>query len=498
MAKVIRDLSDTSSYWAAVWTMCPMPDVHVICDAPIGCFNLVATAVSDYTDAIPHIENITPSVMREAEVGGTGTGPAVRRTYEGLRDAGILDGKHLIVISTAESEMIGSDLTDLVTQLKPGTRFFFSDSLAADEWLGRDRVLQWLWEHYGKEAAATIAVELGTVNIIGPTYGCFNLPADLHEVRRLIEGAGGKINLVYPYEATLSNTAQLASAQVNVVMYHEFGHTLADTLGQPWIHAPMGMAGTTDFIRRLGELLGTSAQAEAFIEHEKRTTLQPVWDLWRGPQGDWFATITVGLVGTGTYVAGLKAYLGDELGMAITLTAARPHKKGDLDNEAVRQKLHIQPPSFLFGSINEKIYLSEAGAKYTSFIPAAFPGPIVRRALGTPFMGYSGTVYVLQEIVNRLYDVLFNFLPVDAAYAQIRGGNGVDVSAAAQGTKPGNLPWQPAAKIALDVALEKLPFLPRISASRDLQMKVETLAQSRDLHEITAELVEEMLSTQRS
>jgi chlorophyllide a reductase subunit Z len=47
--------------------------VHVICDAPIGCFNLVATAVPDYTDAIPDIENITPSIITEDEVGSSGT-----------------------------------------------------------------------------------------------------------------------------------------------------------------------------------------------------------------------------------------------------------------------------------------------------------------------------------------------------------------------------------------------------------------------------------------
>jgi chlorophyllide a reductase subunit Z len=121
---IIRDLSDTSGYWAAIWTMCPMPDVHVICDAPVGCFNLVGTAVPDYTDAIPHIENLTPATMTEQEVGGKGTGPKVRSTYEGLRDAGALEGKRLIVVSTAESEMIGSDHTDLVKQLHPGTTFY--------------------------------------------------------------------------------------------------------------------------------------------------------------------------------------------------------------------------------------------------------------------------------------------------------------------------------------------------------------------------------------
>jgi chlorophyllide a reductase subunit Z len=485
---IIRDLPDTSSYWAAIWTMCVLPDVHVICDAPIGCFNLVATAIPDYTDAVPHIENVTPSVIREAEVGGTGTGPAVQRTYEGLRDAGSLDGKHLIVVSTAESEMIGSDLSDLVTTFQPGTTFFHSESLSHDEWHGRDRVLQWLWDNYAAAGAADIEVEPGLVNIIGPTFGCFNSPSDLHEIRRLIEGAGGRINMVFPMESTLSDMANLAKAQVNVVLYKEFGHTLAETLGQPWIHAPMGMRATTDFIRQLGDWLGTAEQARAFIAHEKKTTLQAVWDLWRGPQGDWLSTSTVGVVATGTYADGLRTYLGDELGMPIAFTAARPRRLDEMDNEALRQAIHRQPPTFLYGSINERIYLSEAGARQTAFMPIAFPGAVVCRAVGTPYMGYRGAVYILQEIINRLYDALFNVLPVDSAYAQVRSGT---LGAAAP--TPGNLPWQPEARALLDEALSKLPFLSRISASRELQMKVETAAHAAGVGEVTAELAAQAL-----
>lgn len=493
MTKIIRDLSDTSSYWAAVWTMCALPDVHVICDAPIGCFNLVATAVPDYTDAIPHIENITPSIIREQEVGGSGTGQAVEKTYEGLRDEGLLEGKQLIVVSTAESEMIGSDLSDLVTRLHPGTTFFHSESLSDDEWLGRDRVLQWLWEQYGQQAAADVAVEPGLVNIIGPTYGCFNSPSDLHEVKRLIEGAGGKVNLIFPYEATLAELPNLAKGQVNVVLYKEFGHTLADSLGQPWLHAPMGIRGTNDFVRKLGKLLGTEETAVAFIQREKETTLQAVWDLWKGPQGDWFGTTNIGVVATGTYVDGLVAFLGDEMGMPIALAASRPLRPGEPDNEGVRQQLHAQAPAFMFGSINEKIYLSEAGARHTNFIPASFPGPIVRRAVGTPFMGYRGTVYILQEIVNRLYEVLFNFLPLDAAYGQQRSGRpgGPPV---AQGSMPGNLPWQAEARAALNAALEQMPFLARISASRELQMQVEALAHEQELTDVTPDLVAAVLA----
>ncbi|MCB0010478.1 MAG: chlorophyllide a reductase subunit Z [Anaerolineales bacterium] len=487
MPKVIRDLSDSSSYWAAVWTMCALPDVHVICDAPIGCFNLVATAVPDYTDAIPHIENITPSIITEQEVGGSGTGPAVQRTYENLRDTGMLAGKRLIVVSTAESEMIGSDLTDLVTALQPGTTFFHSESLSDDEWLGRDRVLQWLWENYGAAAAADLTVEPGLVNIIGPTYGCFNSAADLHEIKRLVVGAGGRLNCVFPYEAKLADIPELARAQVNIVLYQEFGQTLAETLGQPWLQAPMGMQGTTDFLLKLGELLGTQETARAFVKQEKQTTLSAIWDLWKGPQSDWFPTTNFGIVGSRTYVAGFTAFLGDELGMPVSFTSSRPLRSGEPDNEAVRQILHSKPPAFVFGSINEKIYLSEAGAKHTSFIPAAFPGPIVRRAVGTPFMGYRGAVYLLQEIVNRLYETLFNFLPVDTGYAKA-SQNGAGAS-----KQPGNLPWEAEARVALDDALARLPFLPRISASREIQMQAEQAALEAELSQVTAEIVQQVL-----
>ena len=495
---VIRDLSDTSGYWAAVWTMCAMPDVHVIADAPVGCFNLVATAVPDYTDAVPHIENITPATMTEKEVGGHGTSDKVRWTYEGLRDAGALEGKKLIVVSTAESEMIGADLSSVVGTLAPGTTFYWSNSLSDDEWTGRDRVLRWLWANYGAPAlahqgaeASSRAVKPGTVNIIGPTLGCFNAPSELEELRRLIEGAGGAINLVYPYESTLADTPRLAEAHVNVVLYKEFGQGLAAELGQPTLLAPYGMHETTAFLRELGRLLGTEERAEAFIAHEKRTTLRAVWDLWRGPQGDWFGTTDVGIVAGLSHAEGLARYLGDELGMKIAFVSARPRRPGDPDNEAIRSQIHAKAPAFVFGSVNERIYLAEAGAKFTTFIPAAFPGAVVRRAVGTPYLGYRGAVYLVQEIVNALYNTLFNFLPVDTAYSSGRAGP------VKPDETPGNLPWQPAAKELLDAALEKLPYIPRISASRQLQMQVEALARQRGTAEITPELVEAALAASK-
>ncbi|MCS6773239.1 MAG: chlorophyllide a reductase subunit Z [Anaerolineae bacterium] len=487
--ELIRDLESTSGYWAAVWTMCTMPDVHLICDAPIGCFNLVATAVPDYTDAIPHIHNITPSVMREQEVTMLGTAGAVRKAVEAVRQ--LHPDKEVIVVSTAESEMISSDHREWLGKLNPPVPFFWSQSLEGDEWAGRDRVLLWLWQHFGApRATRTEPVAPNAVNIIGPTYGCFNSPSDLHEVKRLVEGAGGRVNLVYPFEATLKDTPRLAESAVNVVMYREFGEALAKALDKPYLFAPVGIRETTDFVRKLGELMGTSAQAEAFLAREKKTTLAPLWDLWRGPQGDWFPTTEFAVVAGRTYADGLVRLLAEELGMKLHFASGRPRLPGEMDNIQIREALHKKQPAFVFGSMNEKIYLTEVQAKATHFIPAAFPLPIVRRALGTPFMGFSGVVYLVQEIVNRYYELVFNFLPFDnlAGGAQLR-------EVVNPLTMASRLVWTEEARRQLEQHLETIPWISRISASRELRAQVERYAVRHALKEVTPEVVARALST---
>jgi len=154
------------------------------------------------------------------------------------------------------------------------------------------------------------------------------------------------------------------------------------------------------------------------------------------------------------------------------------HDSAEADNSLIREEIMQKQPQFLFGRMPDKIYLAEIDAR-TRFIPSGFPGTIVRRALGTPFMGHSGAVWMIQEIVNALYDTLFNFLPIT------RRQKGAAVQ-----TPP--VSWAPEANAMLEEIVRKAPFISQISFGRELKRKAEAHAASKGRDTVTPELLREI------
>jgi chlorophyllide a reductase subunit Z len=148
------------------------------------------------------------------------------------------------------------------------------------------------------------------------------------------------------------------------------------------------------------------------------------------------------------------------------------------DNQAVRTAVREHTPLIMLGSYNERMYLSEIGAR-SIYIPASFPGAIIRRHTGTPFMGYSGATYLVQEVCNALFEALFNILPLGTELDRVEATPArlarLDVS-----------PWDADAQQALDAYLESQPILVRISAAKQLRDRVERDARAAGEERITA------------
>ena len=345
----------------------------------------------------------------------------------------ILDAELFVVLTGCIPDLVGDDIAAVVREFQDEgvpivfaeTGGFKGNNFTGHELITRAIIDQYVGDYEGERTP-------GLVNIwsLLPFHNTF-WKGDLAEIKRVLEGAGLKVNILFGHESEgVAEWKKIPQAQFNLVLSPWLGLQTAQHLerkyGQPFLHLPVipiGAKETSAFLRKVVEFAGLdSATVEAFIKKEEAAYyyyLESFSDFYS--EYWWGLPAKFVVVGDSAYNLALNKFLVNQLGIipAIQVITEDPPEEyreairnefrtiapdvsvevifeedSYLIHQAIRQGEYGHKPPIIFGTTWERDLAKELK---TAIVEVGFPASY-EVVLTRSYVGYRGALILLEKI----------------------------------------------------------------------------------------------------
>ncbi|CUH97007.1 hypothetical protein P22_3133 [Propionispora sp. 2/2-37] len=345
----------------------------------------------------------------------------------------ILDADLFVVLTGCIADLVGDDVGSVVGEFQEqGVPIVYAETggFKGNNFTGHELVTRAIIDQY--VGAYDGPKQQGLVNVwsLLPYHNTF-WRGDLAEVKRILEGIGFTVNILFGTESQgVSEWKRIPQAQFNLVLSPWLGlqtvRHLAEKYGQPFLHVPVipiGAQETSRFLRQVAEFAGLDpAKTEAFIQAEEKMYYRYLEDF-----ADFYAEYWWGLpakfavVGDSAYNLAITKFLVNQLGVIpgkqiITENPPEEYREAirkqyhsiaedvSTDVEFEEDSYHIHQilrrtnfghkPPIIFGTTWERDLTKEMKG---SIVEIGFPASY-EVVLSRSYIGYRGALSLIEKI----------------------------------------------------------------------------------------------------
>ena len=320
--------------------------------------------------------------------------------------------------ATAVTSVIGLDLHGLITELQPRIKAkllaFPGGGFLGDYTVGIKEVFRVL---VSEVVTGQTTRNPRSVNLIGPTIDSFNHPSDYAEIKRLLGLLNVEINTVFTQNTDMQQIRNMTAAVLNIVT-RDIGLPAAELLqqqfGMPYHYGlPFGLKGTVNWLTQIADKLGLTVDRKV-IAAELITyghTLAELTSWWQRHEH-----LRIVVSCPYDYALGLTRLIRREWGLSVGAVAlpTAPEKIEAHENFTAlgvenvlvvpderewRKVISEVKPHVIFGGSSDLLLASDVPIRIHAAMPAY---DYLNLFDGTPFVGFRGSLYLNQTLINHL------------------------------------------------------------------------------------------------